>query len=82
MWGLVSLGMVMMAVKTNVAEVAYDGVVELGDDQASLLVELVLAFLFDGAGLEAVTADDLTDHHTRSTNSRCWDQPLKPCWCC
>jgi hypothetical protein len=52
----------------GVAEVAHDGVVELGDDQASLLVELVPALLLGGAGLEAVMADDLTDHHTRNTD--------------
>ncbi|WP_232023330.1 hypothetical protein [Actinomyces viscosus] len=59
----------------GVAEVAYDGVVELGDDQASLLVELVLAFLLGGADLEAVMTNDLTDHHTRNTESCCLDQP-------
>ena len=65
----------------GVAEVAYDGVVEFGDDQASLLVEFVSAFLFGGVGLEAVMTNDLTDHHTKNTESRCLDQPLRPCGC-
>ncbi|WP_279014901.1 hypothetical protein [Actinomyces oris] len=53
------------------AEIAYNGVVEFGDDQAPLLVELALAFLLGDVGLEAVMADHLADHHTRSTNGRC-----------
>ena len=59
----------------GVAEIAYDGVVELGDDQTPLLVELAPALLLGDVGLEAVMADDLTDHHTRNANSRCLDQP-------
>ena len=59
----------------GVAEVAYNGVVELGNDQAPLLVELALALLLGDFGLEAVMADDLTDHHTRKANSRCLNQP-------
>jgi hypothetical protein len=81
--GVVGVGQAgLLGDHDGVAEVAHDGVVELGNDQASLLVELVLAFLFDGAGLEAVMADDLTDHHTRNANSRCLDQPEIPRWCC
>ena len=49
----------------GVAEVAYDGVVELGDDQAPLLVELVPALLLGGVGLETVMTNDLTGHQTR-----------------
>ncbi|WP_253186733.1 hypothetical protein [Actinomyces naeslundii] len=60
------------------AEVAYDGVVEFGDDQASLLVEFVSAFLFGGVGLEAVMTNELTDHHTRNTDDQCLGNSLKP----
>lgn len=74
--GVVGVGQAgLLGDHDGVAEVAYDGVVELGDDQAPLLVELVPALLLGGAGLEAVMADDLTDHHARSTESRCLDQP-------
>jgi len=52
----------------GVAEIAYDGVVELGDDQTPLLVELAPALLLGDVGLETVMADDLTDHSTRNTD--------------
>ena len=52
----------------GVAEVAYNGVVELGNDQAPLLVELAPALLLGDVGLEAVMADNLTDHSTRNTD--------------
>lgn len=52
----------------GVAEIAYNCVVELGDDQAPLLVELAPALLLGDVGLETVMADDLTDHSTRNTD--------------
>ena len=73
--GVVGVGQAgLLGDHDGVAEVAYNGVVELRNDQASLLVELAPALLLGDVGLEAVMADDLTDHHTRNANSRCLDQ--------
>ena len=76
LWGVGQAG--LLGDHDGVVEVAYDGVVELGDDQASLLVELVLALLLGGAGLEAVMTDDLTDYHTRDTHHYRPCEPVDP----